>query len=366
MAEVRYQVFISTTTRAFRETRHEVVDALIASSYIPSGAELPSAAGEPAWPSVQRSIDNSDYCLIIVTGDRDAQRADSTPFVEAEYEYARSLSKPVLAFLYDGDTAGSGLTAEERSRAEAFRARLEDEVACQEFESSKELALQVIAALNPEVSYNPGVGWVRADSVVAEPSEVQDDIVAPAKALGISRISADGAAGRAMDVALAGAQQIRIMSTSAVRLLEIQLPNLVRAVIAGADLRVLVPMADDTFVDDVKEMEGSRGDHNQISAEIQQVVARLRQVLQLARERGSERIGTVRAGYYTTHLRSTLVLCDDSWGWLTITLPPARTTQTASFELAGGTSTTLLADCVRHFDRVWEVVESRSVTTLLV
>jgi hypothetical protein len=75
--------------------------------------------------------------------------------------------------------------------------------------------------------------------------------------------------------------------------------------------------------------------------------------------------GEAALGFYTTHLRSTLVICDDQWGWITITLPPLRATETMSMELieAGGRS--LVRACVAHFDRVWTIVSRRGDVTMI-
>jgi hypothetical protein len=76
-------------------------------------------------------------------------------------------------------------------------------------------------------------------------------------------------------------------------------------------------------------------------------------------------LGRAEVGYFTTHLRSTMVLCDKSWGWLTITLPPFRATETVSMELGPTSGRPLLQTCVDHFDRIWEIVEERGEVEVL-
>ncbi len=66
-------------------------------------------------------------------------------------------------------------------------------------------------------------------------------------------------------------------------------------------------------------------------------------------------IGKIFVGYYRTHLRCQLVLCDRDWGWMSITLPPARPRDSWSFELRpvkGG----LLEQCDKHFDYSWQAL----------
>jgi len=40
-------------------------------------------------------------------------------------------------------------------------------------------------------------------------------------------------------------------------------------------------------------------------------------------------------------------------------LPPARASQTASFELVSRGSSPLIEDCLEHFETTWEVVSAR-------
>ena len=64
----------------------------------------------------------------------------------------------------------------------------------------------------------------------------------------------------------------------------------------------------------------------------------------------------IQVGHFTTQLRCTMVLCDDTWGWLTLTLPPMRSVEAASFELVPGS---LLTACITHFSAIWDTVKER-------
>ena len=57
-----------------------------------------------------------------------------------------------------------------------------------------------------------------------------------------------------------------------------------------------------------------------------------------------------------------MILCDDTWGWLTLTLPPARAPETPSFELGKGGQRTIIAACLKHFNRTWDIVQKRGAT----
>jgi hypothetical protein len=182
-------------------------------------------------------------------------------------------------------------------------------------------------------------------------------------------VSVDGVAGPDMPENLARARIVRIMSTSAVRLLEIYKQSFVTVLRSGGHIKVLLPDPQGSFVSDVEESESAYGPRGvKISDEITVVRNRLLEILGEADTSSAGQQprspGAVEIGYFTTHLRSTLVLCDDHWGWLTLTLPPARAPETASLVLNGG-DRSLLSVCVRHFDRTWDVVASRGGTELL-
>jgi hypothetical protein len=202
--------------------------------------------------------------------------------------------------------------------------------------------------------------------LVALPPEIESGIVAPAASMGIRRISTDGQAGPNLGSSLESSRDIAILSTSAERLVTIQKPYIVRALARGGRFRLLVPEMDGRFLADVEEVESKHQRRESITEEIVRVKRRLGEAVNEAYDRvqlhGKSKdtlIGSVHVGHFSSHLRSTLILCDSSWGWLTITLPPARAPETPSLELMDAGENSLINACWRHFDRIWEVAESR-------
>jgi len=369
MSEKRYQVFVSSTSKDLEVERRLVIDALLEASYIPVGMELFNAATESAWPVIERLIDNCDYYVVIVAGRYGTEREKvGKSFTQSEYEYARQVGKPRLAFLHRHPERFSVEVAEPTEagmeKLRQFRGMLEKELLCKYWErSGDELAGKVVGSLNSTVLSNPQPGWVRGNSLEAIASEIRKDLVIPAQSVGIARISTDGQAGPIMSERIAQAHSIAIMSTSSPRLIEIQKTYMVEALSKGRSIRVLVPELEGTFVGDVEESESEDVPRDSISTEIDIVKKRLREAkgeaTRLSGRLGTNYLGNIRLGHFTTHLRSTLVLCDDTWGWLTITLPPARAAQTPSFELINKGNHTLLEACLRHFDRTWTIIEGR-------
>jgi Domain of unknown function (DUF4062) len=369
MSEKRYQVFVSSTSLDLDKERRLIIDALLEASYIPVGMELFNAATESAWPVIERLIDGCDYYVVIVAARYGALRPDGKSYTQSEYEYAKQVGKPRLAFLHSNPGALarniSEPTEDGLRKLDGFRRMLQTDLLCKHWErSGDELAAKVITSLNSAVLSDPQPGWVRGDSLEAIAVEAQRDLVIPARAVGIAKISPDGQAGPIMSERIAHAHEIAIMSTSAARIIEIQKSYLVEALTHGCTVRVLVPELTSTFLTDVEESESEDTYREPISDEIVKVERRLREAISEARRmsvrNGIGTVGEVHIGYFSTHLRSTMILCDNAWGWLTITLPPARAPQTPSFELNNKGRNTVLAACWRHFNRTWTIVQERN------
>jgi hypothetical protein len=266
MPQKRYQVFVSSTSVDLDGERRLVIDALLEASYIPVGMELFNAATESAWPVIERLIDSCDYYVVIVAARYGALRPDGKSYTESEYEYAKRAGKPCLAFLHrNPGTIARALTEpteEGMRKLESFRAMLQTDLLCKYWErSGDELAGKVISSLNSTILTHPQPGWVRGDSLEAVAAEMQRDLVAPAREVGITRISPDGQAGPIMSERIAQARQIAIMSTSATRVVEIQKSYLVDALSKGCAVRLLVPELESSFLSDVEESESEDRRH---------------------------------------------------------------------------------------------------------
>lgn len=162
-----------------------------------------------------------------------------------------------------------------------------------------------------------------------------------------------------MSKKIAAATELRIMSVSGQAIIKAHKAELVSALRDNAALiRVLVAEPHSQFVKDVEEAE-SANRRGQVSLEIEQVEALLREYRAEAVASGQVqgRMGSVWMGHFTTHLRASLLVCDDKWCWYTPSLPPKRSVETFSLELVASPSG-LLNDCISHFDTVWNLMKA--------
>ncbi|MEU8935433.1 DUF4062 domain-containing protein [Streptomyces sp. NPDC048409] len=367
----RYQVFISSTRIDLEEERRTLTNALLLNRFIPVGMEHFPAQSDKAWPIIKRFIDECDFYVLIIAGMYGSiNAANKLSYTESEYLYAAQMKKPLFAFIRDdrGSLPAKLVepTAGRRRQLDAFIKRVEDDLVRAAWRSPDELATKVTAALNQAASESSAVGWVRADSIPEQFGALHAGLLDPCSQLGIGKVSIDGVAGPEMRENLTRAHTTRIMSTSAVRLFEIYKQPFINAVRSGGNIQVLVPEPGGAFLADVEESESVHGPRGMtITEEISLVRRRLLDIVgeahRLGASHASTPIGIVEIGYFTTHLRSTLVLCDNHWGWLTLTLPPARAPETASLALDGG-DLSLLNVCVNHFERTWKIVSGRGNT----
>lgn len=127
-----------------------------------------------------------------------------------------------------------------------------------------------------------------------------------------------------------------------------------------ATIQVLLAKPNSEFINDT-ELNESETRVGHISPEINKTIAMLQEYLKMARdiEGNNGSVDRVYIGHYNTNLRSSILICDDSFGWLTLNLPPTRAVESPSFELKK-TDDRLLNTANDHFDRVWTICRSNN------
>ncbi|HUT10721.1 MAG TPA: hypothetical protein VMY42_09510 [Thermoguttaceae bacterium] len=179
-------------------------------------------------------------------------------------------------------------------------------------------------------------------------------ILTVCKRLGIRRIYGHGELTPKMSGRIEDARQIRMMAITGFGWIHTNETHIRNALVhSAAKIRILIAEPESDFMKNQKSAESdTRLGHgpNETSA----VLDLLREDVRAAQKEvgANQTIGTVSVAYYRTDLRSSIIICDDSWGWLTINLPPSRARHMPSLELvtaSGG----LLADCITHFERIW-------------
>ncbi len=173
----RYQIFISSTYEDLKEARRAVQDAIMSIHHFPVGMEYFGAANENQWDHIKDEIDNSDYYVLII-GHRYGSVIQDGPdkgisYTEKEFNYAVEKGVPVLAFIIDKNAPVRpdqiDTELEKVAALEKFKGKVKDKWLIDFWENSAALPAKVIAALHNEIAKNKRPGWVRADSITAQP-----------------------------------------------------------------------------------------------------------------------------------------------------------------------------------------------------
>ena len=197
----RYQVFISSTFRDLSEVRKSVAWTVLGMRHIPVGMENFGAAPDRGWPTIEKVLETSDYFVLVLGGRYgDTDKELGISWTEREYNRARELGIPVLAFLREpGSIVETDQDPDEASRArlKAFKEKVEKTYLRMAWRAADDLGKSVMQSLlqvinDDEDTGNERPGWFRGD--VATGPQVTAEL---------ARLSAENAALREQAAAVA-------------------------------------------------------------------------------------------------------------------------------------------------------------------
>ena len=166
-----YQVFISSTFTDLEHERALVTWEILKARLLPSGMEGFPAGDDRGWKTIQRTIDDSDYYVLVLAGRYGSfDESIGMSWTEREYNYAVSKGIPVLPFLRDlAATPGNAVDKDENAtRLEAFIKKVRGRHLTAGWKTKDDLATNVVQALqraihDDEADGNPRPGWTRGD-----------------------------------------------------------------------------------------------------------------------------------------------------------------------------------------------------------
>lgn len=170
MNSIKYQVFLSSTYSDLKEERESIIKAVLEMYHIPIGMEMFSAEDEDQWEIIRRTIDVSDYYVLVLGLRYGSKTSDGISFTQKEYEYALENNIPILAFVMD---EMASLSKDKRdddlSEINNFREIvLKNSKMSQFWETKDQLIKNVSISLMKQIMQKPGVGWVRGDKARSE------------------------------------------------------------------------------------------------------------------------------------------------------------------------------------------------------
>lgn len=179
--------------------------------HIPAGMENFPATDDRGWAIIQKTIDVSDYYVVIVGGRYGStQESSGLSWTQLEYEYAKSKCIPILAFVRERThiTSNKAETTEDAiAKLDGFVRTLRDNHHSKAWTTPEDLTAKVVQALlhqisDDEDSERPRSGWYRGGSSI---------LVSPATVAEITRLSAENAELRAQVAELLTANQPELL-----------------------------------------------------------------------------------------------------------------------------------------------------------
>ena len=172
MSSKRYQVFVSSTYEDLKEERNKVIQALLRIDCIPIGMENFNAADEDQFTVIKELIESCDYYVLILGGRYGPiEEKTQKSYTQLEYEYAKSLDIPTIAFYYKDLANLPGYKLEtdkiKKDKLESFKQMVLGQL-CMAYSSPDNLALNVITSLSSLMKKHPRCGWVRGDTISSD------------------------------------------------------------------------------------------------------------------------------------------------------------------------------------------------------
>ena len=169
----KFQIFISSTFDDLKDERSKVVATILKSNHFPIGMEMFSADNVEQWEQIKRTIDSSDYYILIIKRKYGSVTKEGLSYTEKEYNYAKEKEIPVLAFIVSDDANISNKDIENNPKKMKmllkFIERVKKNNPCDFWENSDELCTLVNQALQKQFNNNERIGWVRNNAVNMNP-----------------------------------------------------------------------------------------------------------------------------------------------------------------------------------------------------
>ena len=176
------------------------------------------------------------------------------------------------------------------------------------------------------------------------------------KRLGITRISEKGIGSDELKYRLSHAKNIKIITTTGSIFFRTCEEELISALINNARISIINSSMNSVFN---KEAEDSQGRmRGEINDELNHVTAHLNRIKQEAFNKSNgNTTGIINIKQFSTQYRFPIIIIDDEFVWLILSLPPNRSMHCPSIEVIKKDSSLLLI-CNKHFDDLWASLPS--------
>ena len=163
--EKKFQIFISSTYEDLKEERAKLVATILKDYHLPIGMEMFSADNVEQWEQIRRTIDSSDYYVLVIKRRYGSMTKDGISYTEKEYNYAKEQKIPVLAFIIDKDATIANRDIEDDPDKlvllNKFTKKVIAENPSEFWKNPDELCTRVSQALHKQFDTNERGGWIK-------------------------------------------------------------------------------------------------------------------------------------------------------------------------------------------------------------
>ena len=168
----KYQIFISSTYEDLKEERSKVVATILKSNHFPIGMEMFSADNVEQWEQIKRTIDSSDYYILIIKKRYGSLTKEGISYTEKEFNYATRQKIPVLAFIVSDEASISNKDIEDdpkkMDKLRTFVSRVAKMYPCDFWKNVDDLCTRVSQALQKQFENNERIGCIRNNGIATE------------------------------------------------------------------------------------------------------------------------------------------------------------------------------------------------------
>ncbi|MCD9855724.1 DUF4062 domain-containing protein [Epilithonimonas sp. JDS] len=167
MYQKKYQVFISSTYKDLVSARDEAIKVILNLYQIPIGMEMFSADNDEQWNTIQSTIENSDYYLLILGHRYGSITNEGVSYTEKEFDYAKSLGVPIISFVKSRNVATTPNQRDAditlQKSLDKFLTKVTNNSMCDFWDNDAELGQKIAIALTKIFFKTPRIGWVKSN-----------------------------------------------------------------------------------------------------------------------------------------------------------------------------------------------------------
>lgn len=177
----KYQIFISSTYTDLIEERKYVQDTIMKMEHFPVGMEIFSASSTKQWNIIRKTIDLSDYYVLIIGYRYGSEMEDGISYTEREFLYAKDQGIPIIAFIKENGLPVKEkdieLSPKKKEKLKIFIEKVKEDREVAWWTTKEDLSNKVLLALHKEFDESERFGWTRnqglSDDVVLLKSKIE-------------------------------------------------------------------------------------------------------------------------------------------------------------------------------------------------